>query len=253
MAAHWQRLLAMARGLRPKRVVRFDGQNRRYMIGDVDEARQLVWVREFESTSNLSRTITKSLSARWTFEGEPPVQVVTGEHLDYGRLYAALDTTQAPHLENNLRQSDSSVCLVGRTQGEAATRQAAMDMGFRHGDSTATLAELVTVEAWSPGRVSRMTYFNTRTGRCDRDVRPPKIVIADGDGALFAALQHEAFRESDIIGVVQKTIDHERLAAVSQKLSDLGQWYDEDSWAAIRSVAIPKGVSVRALRRRAAQ
>jgi hypothetical protein len=123
---------------------------------------------------------------------------------------------------------------------------------FACGESEADLSELLTVHSWSPGTVSRVTFFNSRTQHLDRSVGFTSLVVADGDTAFLRALDAPEFARSDIIGVIHRTIERDRLEAIGTKLADLAQWYVADAEAFNRVSTPPAGITISVLQRRQA-
>jgi hypothetical protein len=150
---------------------------------------------------------------------------------------------------SNLGQSDSAICLAGRTTGEAATMRVASSIKFRAGEEVADTSQLLSIFGWSACAISRVTFFNSRTGKVDRSSIPPRIVVADGDSSFLGAVDHAGFRNSDIIAIVHRTLERDRLEAVGQKIADLGQWYEPDDEAA-SGLGVPSGISMSLMRRR---
>jgi hypothetical protein len=76
-------------------------------------------------------------------------------------------------------------------------------------------------------------------------------VIADGDGAFLGALaQKEIFRNSDIIGVVSRVLERDRLESLGMKMGDLGGWYSPDEEMLFTLPALPRGISMTILKKR---
>jgi hypothetical protein len=217
-----------------------------FLDGAFDEEK--VWAR-LRSSPDLSVTVSPATAAFWQFDGEPPVEVLDGQRLPYGPLYATIPGALAPVVEDNLSHSDSDICLAGRTAGEASTRKAMDELRFRneHGP-VASLADLLTIHSWQGATVSRLVLFNTRTERADRSCRVPRLVLADGDLSFLGALRH--FDRSDLVGVVSRTADRERLEMVGAKLVDMLQWFEGDEALALRLPPLVPGIALSVLRER---
>src|SRR6202043_2958558 len=93
--------------------------------------------------------------------------------------------------------------------------------GREHG-----LADLLTIDDWSDSNpVSRISFYNSRTGRLDRFGCSPSLVVADGDSGFLRVLDEQRFQNSDVIGVVERTLEHDRLESVGNKMTALRRWY----------------------------
>jgi hypothetical protein len=158
-------------------------------------------------------------------DGEPPYLVGTVAGSLAHDAYAAI-FPQAKILRPNLGSSHAGVCLAGRPAGPDATRFGLATLTFHAGSRTMPLPALLTIASWMPpGTVSRMTYFNTRTGRMDRPAPPPDLVIADGDTAFLEVLRRPEFGRCDVLGVVHRCSDRMALEEVRDGLAGLRQWY----------------------------
>lgn len=189
-------------------------------------------------------------AGEWILDGEPPAETVRGEPLPYERFYDELFGDVAAPLELNLARSDSAICLAGRAAGERATRTVYSAIRLACGGRVANLAELLTVHNWSPGTVSRVTFFNSRTRTLDRNTGLTKLVVADGDVAFLRALDAPEFEDSDIIGVIHRAIERDRLESIGTKLVDLSQWYVLDTEVPERVSTPPPGITVSVQQRR---
>jgi hypothetical protein len=158
----------------------------------------------------------------------------------------------AAPVEPNFARSDSAICLAGRVTGESVSRAAFSALRFECENSIADLADLLTVHSWSPKTVSRVTFFNSRTRQLDRDTGFTNLVVADGDIAFLRALGAPQFKQSDIVGVVHRAVDRDRLEAIGAKLADLSQWYVADAETVDRISPPPPGITVSVLQRRQA-
>ena len=126
-----------------------------------------------------------------------------------------------------------------RSKGSASRRAA----------ERAIFSELLTIQAWSPGLISRVTFFNARTRKLDRTTGIPQVVIADGDQAFLKVIETEAFRNVDVVGVIHRTMERNRLEAVGNRMADLSQqWYSPDTQASAGNQS-PKGITISVLRR----
>jgi hypothetical protein len=194
--------------------------------------------------------ILEANAAEWIPEGEPPAETVRGAGLPHRRFYEELFEGVAPPLDINLARSDSAICLAGRVTGEPATRAAFSAIRFACGERVANLTDLLTVYSWSSGTVSRITFFNSRTRQLDRDTGFNRLVVADGDVAFLRALDAPEFEQSDVIGVINRAIERDRLESIGTKLADRAQWYVADTDALDRASTPPTGITISIMQRR---
>ena len=207
------------------------------------ETRQLAFIRKNVVTRPYPQFLTK-----WYIDGEsPPVVNNTTGDLNPD-IYAGL-TGHAPILPDNLRRSYSGTCLAGRTAGEAPSREVCGSLRFRNTAGEHGLDELLTIHNWSALGISRITFFNSRSGQFDRSALKPSLVVADGDGAFLTVLARREFQGSDVIGVVHRVMERDRLEAVGAKMQDLAQWYEPDEDMLCSAPALPRGISISILRR----
>jgi len=248
IASHFGRIRASARPGAPPTTLRWAQKKRsRFLLDSVDE-RGLLWAKEVDSSSGLRKIITERQALDWSFDGEPPVQVVPGARLPWQDFYEEFSPrSEAVHAEN-LGRSDGGVCLAGRATGQAATRRTASSIKFRLGERIADVGQLLSVSGWSENAVSRVSFFNCRTNEVDRSSTPPGIVIADGDISLLKTIDHKVFEGSDVIGVFHRILERDRLEALGQRLTDLRQWYEPDV-AAHAEARPPHGIRISVLRR----
>jgi hypothetical protein len=210
-----------------------------------------VYVEQYPSPKGgpLRKPILPELAASWTFDGEAPIQVLQGREIPHRAFYDAI-TDAPPIVPANLHRSDSGLCLAGRVTGETASRNTATEVRFHIGTATADLTELLTVHAWSPGMVSRTLFFNSRTRQFDRGAGATRLVVADGDQAFLKAVGAPPFQHSDVIGVIHRAVERERLEALAIKMGELRQWYDVDADSMNRLPAPPRAVTYSVLRRK---
>jgi hypothetical protein len=255
LQAHFQRIQRLTASAAPV-FMRHDTDGGRFLVRT--ERNGAVWamenLRAKPATSHRRAAIRKpilpELAAAWSFDGEPRVRVVGGSELPFGSLYGALMDTAPPVHPANLRLSDSGVCFVGRATGELATRVSAATARFRIGHEEADLSQILTVHDWSPSSVSRMTFFNTRTKNADRQHGVPSLVAVDGDAAFQRVTESDDFRQSDIVAVIHRVIDRDRLETVGLKIANLAQWYTTDVEFLAALPRPPRGITVSTLRRR---
>ena len=183
----------------------------------------------------------------WYLDGEAPVQTPAGNEVPYGALYSAVLPDTPEVMPPNLRRSDSVICLAGRAAGETASQAAVTAARFRLNDQKVDLSRLLTIHSWSPGTVSRAVFFNPRTGHCDRNAARSRLVVADGDATLLKVI--DKFSDSDVVGVVHRSVERDRADAMGVKIAGLRQWYSSDTQFAERLGPQPRGIAVLALRR----
>lgn len=120
---------------------------------------------------------------------------------------------------------------------------------FRIGAHEKSLAELLTIQAWTPGTVSRLVYHNPRTGDIGRTPNAIRVVVADGDSAFLKAVYNEKFEDSDVIGVVHRDIERGRLIGIGDMLMQKRQRYDFDDSYPDALVETPCGIELTVLSR----
>lgn len=186
----------------------------------------------------------------WRLDGEAPVQAVQGAELSHSPLYEELLGNACKPLRSNFARSDSGICYAGRLAGESVSKSMLQKIRLQTTDCEADLARLLTVHRWSPGTISRVTFFNTRTGEFDRNTGLTRLVIADGDASFLKVIEAPEFRQSDVVAVLHRAVDRERLEAVGFKVADLAQWYAPDTELPEHLPQIPSGITILTLRRR---
>ncbi|MGD9932847.1 MAG: hypothetical protein AB7T37_03930 [Dehalococcoidia bacterium] len=245
--SHLERLRQLGRRGATDVVLRHDVHKGRFLFDKVDAAGR-VWVRRDTGKASshkppLRMAILPERATSWTFGGEPPVQVIDGDEIPYRPIYNRLVEGLDACLDSNLKRSDSGVCLAGRMMGAAASRAVASSIRLRSDGCDVGLDQLLTVHAWLPNRVSRVTFFNSRMAQLDRPASRPLVVAADGDHAFLTAWDNHAFRHSDVVGVMHRTIERDRLEAIAVKLAHLKQWYVADTTLVEALEAPPHGIS----------
>lgn len=185
-------------------------------------------VKRLKSKSSLCMNIPRAAAMNWRIDGEAPVAVPNGQQVPNSQFYAHLVKQGSNIRPSNLSESHSKICLAGRGLGEAPTRACMADIRFREGSSEANLSQLLTVQSWMPGTISRVMFYNARTEEFDRQVGKPQVVIADGDTSFLKVVDGEDFEHSDVVGVIHRTMERDRLEAVGCKMVNKRQWYNED-------------------------
>jgi hypothetical protein len=186
----------------------------------------------------------------WRIDGEPPVQVQQGTTLLCPSFYEALGRDLPAIAPSNLKRSDSAICLAGRVAGQIASVEALNAIRFRMDNQAINLGRLLTVHACSNDTVSRIIFFNSRTGQFDRQSGLPNLVVADGDAAFLKVINADHFRNSDVVGVIHRAIERDRLELVGNTVADLAQWYVPDPERLEGILTAPRGISVSTFRRR---
>jgi hypothetical protein len=254
--SHFERLESLAARLDRETYLRHQTIRGRFRLQRRDD-RGVVWVRQeqktvtdrFSSNGPPAIAIHAGNANEWRLEQEAPVETVHGSGIPHRRLYEALIADAPPLLELNLARSDSAICLAGRVAGESVSRSSCAAIRFECESSVADLAELLTVRSWSPDSVSRITFFNCRTRQLDRRSGFTGLVVADGDSAFLRAIDAPEFKDSDVVGVVHRAVDRDRLELVGTKLADLSQWYTSDA-DILNRLPPPMGITVAVLQRR---
>lgn len=208
------------------------------------ERRELAW-----QDGSVTWRPTVNGALRWHIDDEPPTQVRESAGILSHAAYAAL-VNGARILPENLRRSFSGLCFAGRASGESRSREVCGAVRFRDGDFEYGLDELLTVYGWSYSDVSRVTFFNSRTEQLDRSTASPALVVADGGDSFLRVSSATRFQRSDVIGVIHRTMERERLEALGEKMTSLRQWYVQDEDMLCGLPVIPPGVSISILRRR---
>lgn len=179
------------------------------------------------------------------FEGEPCLEVNTGNELPYGEIYRDLIEHGGDVMESNLKKTFSGVCLAGRTMGENKTREIMSSIRFHSETQTSHLDKILSVHDWSCETISRLSFFNSRTKKMDRKLVSPQLVVADGDASFLKVLaEKENFGECDIIAIIDRTLERDRLEGIVEKMAELTQWYDTDNLLYEHLPPVPKGVSL---------
>jgi hypothetical protein len=255
---HFERIEKLAARGDGETYFRHESLKGRFRLESKDP-RGVVWVRQeqkaaadkFNANGPLRVAIHAGNANDWRLEREAAAETVMGSGL-HQQFYDQLVEGAAPMLEINLSRSDSAICLAGRVSGESVSRSAFSAIRLECHDRVADVAELLTVHSWSPGTVSRVTFFNSRTRKLDRNTGFTALVVADGDAAFLRALDAPEFRQSDVIGIVNRAIERDRLESIGTKLNDLSQWYAADTEMLDQVATPPPGITLSVLQRRKA-
>jgi hypothetical protein len=243
-SSHYEKLLLFAR-TRPDGVTLRHNKQKGVFAFDGVDGDGVAWV---ISQSGLRINILPSTALNWRIAGDPPVVLVAGQQVPNAQLYSHLVSSGGNIRSSNLSETHSQVCLAGRGTGEIPTRGSMEAIRFRKDGEEADLSQLLTVQSWMPGTISRVMFYNSRTETFDRDYGQPQVVIADGDTAFLKVAGGAEFQESDVIGVVHRTMERDRLEAVGTKLASLRQWYDHYVLEGLPQA--PRGIGISVLKRR---
>jgi hypothetical protein len=245
--SHYRRLVEIAHA-RPKGIyLRFANKRDRFKFVGFDEHGNPI-VKNMTVPWPQRRTITRSGAMSWRVSGEAPVALLNGQQLLHSQIYSQLVRNGAEIKPSNLSQSHSQICLAGRGVGEARTRDCITNIHFESEGCEADLSQLLTVQGWMPGAVSRVMFYNARTREFDRQQVKPQVVIADGDTSFLTVIDGKEFEHSDVIGVIHRTMERDKLEAIGTKLENLRQWYDH--WVLDGLPQAPRGIGFSVLKRR---
>lgn len=247
--AHYHRLIALARTPHADIVLRHTRFPGTYALDSVDSSENL-WVKKLNSKSPMRRGVPRSKASEWRIVGEAPVVILNGRQVTNSQFYSHLVATGNEIKLSNLSESYSNVCLAGRAGGEIPTKDRIADIKFRENGLETDLSQLLTIQRWMPGTISRVIFYNSRTEEFDRLVGTPQVVIADGDTAFLKVLGRTDFENSDIVGVIHRTMEREKLEALSSKLISLGQWYETRTQLLDSFPSRPSGIAVTILEKR---
>ncbi|MDR4485053.1 MAG: hypothetical protein R3B95_17915 [Nitrospirales bacterium] len=204
----------------------------------------------FDPRKDATRCILRQSATDWRIDGEPPPQMVTKPETALpGEAYVRI-VKEAKVVSDNLCKTFSGLCLAGRVTGETASRKQYAAIRFKSEEGEYDLPNLLTVHGWSPSKIlSRMTFFNARTGLLDRRSCEPALVVADGAECFLKILAGADFQRSDVIGVIHRIIERDQLEDVGNRMIGLRQWYVEDSELLAQLRDQPCGISVSILSR----
>jgi hypothetical protein len=246
--SHFQRILKVVRlGSEAIRLRHITGRDQFFPDGVDTEGNP--WVRNVKRPAN-RRRIRQQQAIDWRFDGEAPVVIQNGNQVPNSEIYLQLVKNGGEIRPANLSATDSGICLASSVVGGTSTRNRMSDIRFRQNGCEADLCQLLTVQNWMPGTISRVMFFNSRTEEFDRSTRRPQVVVADGDNSFLKLIDRAEFENSDVIGIIHRTMERERLEAVGTRLASLRQWYDPDSSAFDKMPEVPRGVAISVLRRR---
>lgn len=224
-----------------------------------DRGRYVLHRRDPDGTLWLEHTVRKERhrfleyhAGDWYFEGESPAEARTGSQLPWLPLYRALAPSSFSINESNLRYSDSSIVLAGRSTGQSVLAELLASLVFKLEAKSASVLQLLAMQDHQQaGNVSRVRFLNCRasSGReFDRPGLAPRTVIADGSDALLCSLSSEPCESASIIAHIPRTDDQSRLEEVGERIGGLRQWFESDAEVVKRLPPPSLGISVFSLR-----
>ncbi len=226
--------------------VRYKGENLYTVSGRTDLTKRDIWF----FGQGVDRWLNPRLAIDWQIEGEPLPELTSETGAIAEHVYDTI-VEGAQIISTNLKRSFSGLCLAGRVAGKAASREVFESVRFRIAGTEYSLPNLLTVYEWNRStEISRMTFFNTRTEELDRDPYEPTLIVADGDASFLKVLDDSEFQRSDVIAVIQRTIERDSLESIGNRLLGLRQWYTEDAELMDQAGSLPVGISIAILRRR---
>lgn len=246
LASHLGRLRDLFSTAREGTVLRRVNNRKRFRFLKV-ETDGTLWVHPHGDASRYK--IIEERACDWYVDGEPQVQGSGGAPLLVSGILHTLFKECGAVLPENLDRTDSAICLAGRVGGESQTHEALSAVQFRLNENVTSLGALLTVYGWHEGRVSRVTFYNSRTSAFDRQPRLPLAVSADGGSAFLRVHADSRFRASDIIAVIPRTSDADQLETVAQQLASLSQWYTPGDDVSVKLPDAPAGVTPLVLRK----
>ena len=174
----------------------------------------------------------------WHIEHESPLHTLNSDGNLDGSIYREfLDV--GSFKKENLMSSYSGTCLACDSSGAAKTKGKCDSLEFEIRDSIVSLSELLTVKSWSKTSISRLSSYNVRTKTFDRSSIYPDMLICDGDRAFLSTSDLPEFQRSDIVGVIDRTADRDRLELVGDK-----QWFIEDDFFTNEISELPLGINI---------
>tara|TARA_Y100001934_G_C12337193_1_gene768257 strand:- start:894 stop:1754 length:861 start_codon:yes stop_codon:yes gene_type:complete len=182
-------------------------------------------------------------------DGEPPVQSLNpGMSLSARPYENLINNTEI--LNDNLINSYSGLCLAGRASGGTKIWNLCDDISFLDGHNSNRLSELLTIKGWHNKDVSRMVFYNSRTGNFDRDPIGLNLTIADSNTAFLKIIDDEYFSTSDIIAIMHRIMERDDLEDVGSKLNTMMQWYTDDTNILDELPPAPSGITIRVLKKK---
>lgn len=212
------------------------------------DARELKWIQR-SGRNGICTVVRKPEHLKdYHIEDEPPCEWNEAAG-DLPRWPYEAMIEELTIIPDNLRRSFSGLCFAGRITGEKTTQEVCEQVRLGDTNCAYSLRQLLAIHGWSDFRISRMAYFNPRTRKIDRKVVPPSLVVADGDIAFLQAVDQADFQSSDIVGVVHRTMERDRLEAVGLKMQP-DHWLAPDTNMLCELPSQPKGISIAILKSR---
>ncbi len=149
----------------------------------------------------------------------------------------------------NLTQSYSGACLVGRQQGNTETKEVLEGSGFTFNSVRCGLSAMLSIESWGEDSVSRLRFYNTRRGSVgfDRQGMMPEIAVVDGARELVEVLSKpQDFGRTNVIGVVSRDVDSDHIERLSTACNEYLAGFQAIDF--LPDTPPPPGVSIRWLR-----
>lgn len=212
------------------------------------EQRKIRWIQRDGCRNHALVIPTPQHAKNYHIDGEPPCQWndAAGE-LPLWPYQALCDGVTV--IPENLRRSYSGLCFAGRITGEKASKEVCEQVRLTDGNCIYSLRQLLAIHGWSDSPISRMAYLNTRTQKLDRSAATPTLVVADGDVAFLRACDHPEFQSCDVIGVIHRTMEYDRLEAVGIKMQ-ASLWFAADTDTLCELPPKPRGISIAVLKGR---
>ena len=245
VAAHWQRIRKSIGKPLKKRSTSLNGNSRNYLIARIN-AETVLLKRPGEGRMQ-DREITARKANEYCFVGEPFVEVLEGHRLESQKIYNEIIFQSNPIIDTNLELSFSGICLAGSKTGSRKTKRIFEKFHFSSDGTehqTSSLDQLLTVHDWTPKTISRLCFFNALTKTRDRETEPPYLVVADGDGSFLKVIDTESFSRSNIISIIDRSVDRDRLDSLGQRIADLSQWYEKENITPEFLPRCPRGIVV---------
>jgi hypothetical protein len=219
--------------------------NHLYLVSDQTDHKSKKLVLKDKNGKN-AREINPEYICNLYVDGQPPAVSSSGEASLSGDVYQDL-IDEAQICTANLKKSYSGLVLAGRAKGESDTRAAYEAVHFSSDTASHTLAGLLAIHGWAAPKVSRTAFYNTRTEQLDRDVALPRLVVSDGDSSFLKSV--DRFIGSDVIGVIDRSLDRDRLELIGQKIGSLKSWYQTDTeFQGLLPIPVP-GISITILKK----
>jgi hypothetical protein len=202
------------------------------IVGVTSGPQPIVRVRQHQAKSKLNGSelaetnVTVNISARLSIEGAPLPEVRMVDHEIDTTPYLAIcpDLSIEPA---NLKQSYTGLAIVGRTQGERATRQVLGEQRFNMNEKSYSLDEILRVQQWSDVTATRAQFLSARGDLKQLVVgTAPEILVIDGLQAFLKVIAREEFRYSDVVVVYSRACDRALLEELTGQIEQLLNYYE---------------------------